>query len=62
MKENPGIKVTDVSKEIAAKWKLLGEQEKAPFEESAKKDKLRYAEQMKEYKQKAKETDGADSS
>lgn len=50
--QNPGMKITDVSKEIGAKWKLLTAEEKIPFDEIAKKDKLRYEAEMKIYKQK----------
>ena len=42
-KENPGMKITDISKEIGNKWKALTAEDRAPFDEIANNDKLRYA-------------------
>lgn len=57
------MKMTDVTKEIGARWKTLSAEEKVPYDEMAKKDKLRYEEEMKEYKKKGgKEESGDESS
>ncbi len=50
LKEKPGLGVTDVMKEAAARWKMLSAQLKEPFEEMAKKDKERYNQEMLKYK------------
>lgn len=50
MNENPSMKITDVSKEIGARWKEISASEKAIFEERAREDKERYAREMKAYK------------
>lgn len=50
LKEKPGLGVTDVMKEAAARWKTLSAQQKEPFEEMAKKDKERYNQEMLKYK------------
>uniref|UniRef100_A0A7S2F6D7 FACT complex subunit SSRP1 n=1 Tax=Octactis speculum TaxID=3111310 RepID=A0A7S2F6D7_9STRA len=47
--ENPDASVTDVSKLLGAQWKALSAEDKAPFEEMARKDKIRYQEEMKTY-------------
>jgi hypothetical protein len=39
--ENPGLQMTDISKAIGQKWKALSAEEKLPYEESAKNDRLR---------------------
>uniref|UniRef100_A0A7S2CA52 HMG box domain-containing protein n=1 Tax=Florenciella parvula TaxID=236787 RepID=A0A7S2CA52_9STRA len=48
--ENPGLSVTELSKVIGAKWKELTPEEKSKFEEKAKADKERYAEEVAAYK------------
>ncbi|KAG2487532.1 hypothetical protein HYH03_013812 [Edaphochlamys debaryana] len=50
--ENPGIAFGEVGKLLGERWKAMGAEEKAPFEEMAAKDKVRYAEAMKAYKDK----------
>ena len=42
-------KVTDVTKEAGRQWKLLGDDEKVPFEEQATIEKQRYKEEMQTY-------------
>lgn len=44
------MKVPDIAKEIGARWKVLSEEDKVPYNEMANKDKLRYAAEMKAYK------------
>ena len=51
-KENPGMKITDISKEIGIRWKALSAEDRAPFDEMANSDKVRYAAEMKAYKSK----------
>ncbi|KAL3141436.1 hypothetical protein ABBQ32_005004 [Trebouxia sp. C0010 RCD-2024] len=50
--ENPGIAFTDVARVLGEKWKNIDPGEKAEFEEQAAKDKLRYQQQMADYKAK----------
>ncbi|KAH8321753.1 hypothetical protein KR067_000006 [Drosophila pandora] len=47
-KENPGIKVTEIAKKGGEMWKEL--KDKSKWEEAAAKDKLRYQEEMRNYK------------
>jgi hypothetical protein len=47
--ENPGLKGTEITKEIANMWKKLEEDDKGPFIEKAEADKQRYLDEMKSY-------------
>lgn len=47
--ENPGLKGTEITKEIANLWKKLEEDDKGPFIEKAEADKQRYLDEMKSY-------------
>ena len=47
-----GIAFTDITKKIAELWKELSAEDKAPYEEKAKKDKERYGKEMEAYKAK----------
>ncbi|GJP36872.1 hypothetical protein CLOM_g21338 [Closterium sp. NIES-68] len=49
-KDNPGIAFGDIGKLIGEKWKKMSAEEKAPYEDKAKVDKVRYADQMRSYK------------
>ena len=51
LKENPGLKITEVATEIGKRWKLLAEDDKIPFQELAAKDKARYEREMKDYRE-----------
>jgi hypothetical protein len=42
IEDNPGIKAADVLKEAGNRWKALSTEDKAVYEEEAKKDKERY--------------------
>ncbi|KAJ6642332.1 FACT complex subunit Ssrp1 [Pseudolycoriella hygida] len=46
--ENPGIKITEISKKGGEMWREL--KDKSEWEEKANKDKERYAEEMKKFK------------
>ena len=50
--ENPGIAFTDVARVLGEKWKNIDPAEKTEFEEQAAKDKIRYQQQMADYKAK----------
>ncbi|GIL44113.1 hypothetical protein Vafri_1648 [Volvox africanus] len=50
--ENPGIAFGEVGKMLGERWKGMSLDEKAPYEQMAAKDKVRYAEAMKAYKAK----------
>ena len=52
--ENPDLKVTEVGKRCGELWKAMDADAKAPWEEKAKADKVRYEAEMKEYKAKGK--------
>ena len=47
--ENPGLSLTEVTKELGARWKAIGAEEKSVFEAKAKEDKERYAVEMEAY-------------
>lgn len=47
--ENPSLSVTDIAKELGARWKALTTEDKEPFEQIARDDKERYKEEMKVY-------------
>ena len=47
--ENPGLKGTEITKEIAKLWKGLEEDDKGPFIEKAEADKQRFLDEMKSY-------------
>ena len=47
--ENPDLKGTEITKEIANLWKKLEEDDKGPFIEKAEADKQRYLDEMKSY-------------
>ena len=48
-KENPDMKLTDVSKKIGEQWKALSEEDKKPYNVKAEKDKIRAAKEKEEY-------------
>merc|ERR1719394_1438065 len=48
--DNAGISVTEITKILGAQWKALSAEEKAPYEEKAAQDKVRYAREMDEFK------------
>lgn len=48
--DNAGISVTEITKILGAQWKALSADEKAPYEEKAAEDKVRYAREMDEFK------------
>jgi hypothetical protein len=47
--ENPDASFGEIGKLISEKWKALSDAEKAPYEEKAAKDRLRYEKEMKSY-------------
>lgn len=53
--ENPEVVFGQIQKILGEKWKEVSSEEKARFEEEAKKDKLRYQQEMEAYKAKQKE-------
>ena len=59
--ENPGIAFTDVARVMGEKWKNIDPEEKKEFEEQAAKDKIRYQQQMADYKANKAEAAAADS-
>ena len=43
MKEqNPSATVGEIAKQLGAAWKIMTKEQKSPYEESARKDRLRY--------------------
>lgn len=50
--ENPDMKITEMSKVIGERWKALGAEDKAKYEQMAKSDKARYEDEMRAYKKK----------
>ncbi|KAJ3391548.1 FACT complex subunit [Lobulomyces angularis] len=49
LEKNPGISFTEVPKVLGKMWSDLKDSEKEPYEEMAKKDKIRYQEEMEGY-------------
>lgn len=49
--ENPEFSIGDIGKELGRRWKELSSEDKAPFENDAKRLKAEYVEKMKAYKQ-----------
>ncbi|MCO5586962.1 hypothetical protein L7F22_040907 [Adiantum nelumboides] len=47
---NPGLAFKEVAKVLGERWKKLSEEEKEPYENSAKLDKVRYSKEMTEYR------------
>ena len=58
--ENPGLPVTGVAKILGEKWKQLSNADREPFNEQAKADKVRAAQQKAEYAEKKKASQDAD--
>lgn len=52
--ENPELSFGQLGKACGEKWKSMDSDEKAPYEEKAKKDKERHKKEMAEYKAKQK--------
>lgn len=48
-RENPGVKITEIAKKGGEMWREM--KDKSIWEEKANKDKERYSNEMKEYKQ-----------
>lgn len=53
--ENPGMSMTEVTKELGRRWKELPEEERKQYEQLAKADKERYMTEMDIYKAKKRE-------
>ena len=55
-KERPNERARNIVIQIAEEWRSMGQKEKAPFEETAKKDAERYTKERQEYKAQRGET------
>ena len=53
-REHPELKVTEISKLVASKWKSLSEEDKAPYRAESEIDKKRYLQDRKKYEKKLK--------
>jgi hypothetical protein len=53
LEKSPDIKPTEIMVEAGKRWGLLSEEEKAPYNEMAKKDKERHLDDMEKYKSSA---------
>jgi hypothetical protein len=53
LEKSPDIKPTEIMVEAGKRWGLLSEEEKAPYNELAKKDKERHLDDMEKYKSSA---------
>merc|ERR1712196_473850 len=49
-KKNPSLGIADISKELGKQWRGMSASQKAPYEEKAAKDKMRYEKEMKSFK------------
>jgi hypothetical protein len=52
MMENPSLKITDLLRLMAERWKSMSESDKAVWAEKAAIDKKRYEDEMAAYKAK----------
>eukprot|EP00180_Rhodochaete_pulchella_P003439 Plantae.Rhodophyta-Rhodochaete_pulchella.ctg58724.p1 GENE.Plantae.Rhodophyta-Rhodochaete_pulchella.ctg58724~~Plantae.Rhodophyta-Rhodochaete_pulchella.ctg58724.p1 ORF type:complete len:108 (+),score=22.19 Plantae.Rhodophyta-Rhodochaete_pulchella.ctg58724:26-325(+) len=48
--ENPDFKMTEITSELAARWRGLNDTEKAPFNKTADEDKARYLAEMEAFR------------
>lgn len=48
--QNPGASVGDLAKQLGAAWKVMTDDQKAPYEKQAKKDRARYEADMELYR------------
>lgn len=44
--QNPSASIGDIAKQLGAAWKIMTPEQKAPYEEAAKKDRKRYEQEM----------------
>ena len=44
--QNPSAGIGDIAKQLGAAWKIMTPEQKAPYEETAKKDRKRYEQEM----------------
>lgn len=44
--QNPSAGIGDIAKQLGAAWKIMTPEQKAPYEEAAKKDRKRYEQEM----------------
>jgi len=58
----PDMKFIDLSKKMAAEWKSLDKEDKKPYDEENRKDKIRYEKEMKNYKKPDSSSSSDDSS
>lgn len=49
LKKKPGLKATEVTKELGEMWRNLSDAKRKPFEDKAQKDKERYTEEKENY-------------
>ncbi|KAI9298076.1 high mobility group box [Neoconidiobolus thromboides FSU 785] len=49
IKENPNISFGEIGKILGQKWKGMTPEDKKPFEDKAKEDKVRYEKEKKTY-------------
>jgi len=57
--DNPGIAFGAVGKELGERWKALTDEQKAPYEAKAAKDKKRYEEEKANYNADAEEEESS---
>lgn len=48
--QNPSASIGEIAKQLGAAWKIMTADQKAPYEESAKKDRKRYEVEMEQYR------------
>ena len=49
-RQNPTLKIADISKMLGAQWRSMSATQKAPYDKKAAADKKRYEKEMKAYK------------
>lgn len=47
---NPGASVGELAKQLGAAWKIMTPEQKVPYEEEARDDRLRYEDEMEKYR------------
>ena len=49
-RQNPNISMTELMKEISNRWSCISDKDKEPYNMMAKNDKLRYEQELMDYK------------
>lgn len=48
--QNPQATVGEIAKQLGAAWKIMTDEQKAPYEKQSKDDRVRYEKEMEKYR------------